>query len=248
MAYKARFPALERLSPTGWCRYRVVIASVANQSCRRSAAFGAGWIRSPRGVLSDASGVGDDDRHPASTLFGDMFGTAAMRAVFGELALSRALRRGRGGAGARPGAARHRSRRTPPRRSRRPPSAVAADREPLDLARLKRETENVGYPILPLVRQLAERAGEAGRWLHWGATTQDIMDSAVVLQIRDGLALIEADLTHAARPSRGAGAAAPRHADGRPHPSAARAADHLRLQGGGVAVRRSTAMPSASAN
>src|SRR4029077_20834734 len=53
----------------------------------------------------------------------------------------------------------------------------------------------VGYPILPLVRQLAERAGEAGRWVHWGATTQDIMDTAAVLQIRAGLALIEADLT-----------------------------------------------------
>ena len=65
------------------------------------------------------------------------------------------------------------------------------------MARLKRETETVGYPILPLVRQLAEQAGEAGRWLHWGATTQDIMDTAVVLQIRDGLDLIEADLAAA---------------------------------------------------
>src|SRR3984885_3095547 len=68
-------------------------------------------------------------------------------------------------------------------------------RQALDLARLKHETETVGYPILPLVRQLAALSGEAGRYLHWGATTQDIMDSAVVLQIRDGLALIEADLT-----------------------------------------------------
>jgi 3-carboxy-cis,cis-muconate cycloisomerase len=36
--------------------------------------------------------------------------------------------------------------------------------------------------------------GEAGRYVHWGATTQDIMDTAVVLQIRDALALIDADL------------------------------------------------------
>jgi 3-carboxy-cis,cis-muconate cycloisomerase len=73
-------------------------------------------------------------------------------------------------------------------------AAIAAKPETLDLARLKRETENVGYPILPLVRQLADRAGEAGRWLHWGATTQDVMDTAAVLQINDGLRLIEADL------------------------------------------------------
>src|SRR5947208_8762145 len=34
-----------------------------------------------------------------------------------------------------------------------------------------------------------------GRYVHWGATTQDIMDTAVVLQVRDGLAFIERDLT-----------------------------------------------------
>lgn len=54
--------------------------------------------------------------------------------------------------------------------------------------------DNVGYPILPLVHQLAAQCGEAGRWLHWGVTTQDIMDAAVVLQIRDRLALVEADV------------------------------------------------------
>jgi len=36
--------------------------------------------------------------------------------------------------------------------------------------------------------------GEAGRYLHWGATTQDIMDTATVLQVRDALALIESEL------------------------------------------------------
>src|SRR5438093_9098150 len=130
----------------------------------------------------------------SSRLFGDMFGTAAMRAVFGELAflarcaeVEAALARAQArigivpeeAAGAISAAA----------------ASVAANPASLDLARLQRETETVGYPILPLVRQLAERAGEGGRWLHWGATTQDIMDTAVVLQIRDGLRLIETDLS-----------------------------------------------------
>src|SRR5712671_1692681 len=128
-----------------------------------------------------------------STLFGDMFGTAAMRGVFGELAflvrcaeVEAALARAQARLGIVPSEA-----------AAAISAAVAAviDKpEALDLARLKRETETVGYPILPLVRQLAERAGDAGRWLHWGATTQDIMDTAVVLQIRDGLKLIETDL------------------------------------------------------
>ena len=64
----------------------------------------------------------------------------------------------------------------------------------LDMAQLAADTGNVGYPILGLVRQLSSAAGDAGRYVHWGATTQDIMDSGSVLQMRNGLALIEADL------------------------------------------------------
>lgn len=129
----------------------------------------------------------------SSTLFGDMFGTAAMRGVFGELAflgriaeVEAALARGQARLGIVP--------RDAANAISEAAAAVVAAPEGLDLARLKRETENVGYPILPLVRQLAERAGDGGRWLHWGATTQDIMDTAAVLQIRDGLCLIERDL------------------------------------------------------
>lgn len=64
----------------------------------------------------------------------------------------------------------------------------------LDRHKLKEEAENVGYPILGLVRQLSEKLGEAGRSVHWGATTQDIMDTGVVLQVRDALALVEDDI------------------------------------------------------
>jgi 3-carboxy-cis,cis-muconate cycloisomerase len=66
--------------------------------------------------------------------------------------------------------------------------------EAIDLAKLKAETDLVGYPIVGVVHQLAVQVGEAGRYVHWGATTQDIMDTATVLQIRDALALVEADL------------------------------------------------------
>jgi 3-carboxy-cis,cis-muconate cycloisomerase len=131
-----------------------------------------------------------------SAIFADMFGTPAMRAVFGDMAfLARcaevevALARAQARLGIVPAEA--------AAAITRAAGAVIDQPQSLDLARLKRETETVGYPILPLVRQLAEHAGEAGRWLHWGATTQDIMDTAVVLQIRAGLALIEQDLTAA---------------------------------------------------
>jgi 3-carboxy-cis,cis-muconate cycloisomerase len=70
----------------------------------------------------------------------------------------------------------------------------AARAEAIDLGKLKQETDLVGYPIVGLVHQLAAQCGDAGRYVHWGATTQDIMDTATVLQIRDALALVEADL------------------------------------------------------
>lgn len=72
--------------------------------------------------------------------------------------------------------------------------AATAERHVLDLDRLRRDTEIVGYPVLPLVEQLADAAGEAGRYLHWGATTQDIMDTATVLQVRAAIAVIETGL------------------------------------------------------
>lgn len=66
----------------------------------------------------------------------------------------------------------------------------------IDMEQLCSDTGTVGYPILGLVRQLAKASGEeAGGYVHWGATTQDIMDTGSVLQIRDGLDLIERDLT-----------------------------------------------------
>lgn len=67
-----------------------------------------------------------------------------------------------------------------------------AKAEGIDYEKLRTGTNLVGYPILPLVRQLAARcAGDAGRYVHWGATTQDIMDTGNVLQLRSALALIE---------------------------------------------------------
>ena len=131
-----------------------------------------------------------------SAIFADMFGTAAMRAVFGDHAflercteVEAALARAQARLGIIPADA--------AAAISRAASEIVEHPEALDLARLKRETENVGYPILPLVRQIADKAGEAGRWLHWGATTQDIMDTAVVLQIRAGLELLETDLSAA---------------------------------------------------
>ena len=124
-----------------------------------------------------------------SILFRDAFGTPPMREVFSDFSLiSRyvevevALAKAEAQCGViPPEAAAEIARRT--------------DASSLDFDLLRRETEIVGYPILPLVHQLVKQCGKAGRYVHWGATTQDIMDSAVILQVRDGLSIIEADIS-----------------------------------------------------
>jgi 3-carboxy-cis,cis-muconate cycloisomerase len=61
--------------------------------------------------------------------------------------------------------------------------------------KLKTQTERIGYPVLPVVQQLVALCKDGlGEWCHWGATTQDITDSATIMQIREGLALIERDI------------------------------------------------------
>jgi 3-carboxy-cis,cis-muconate cycloisomerase len=123
-----------------------------------------------------------------SILFRDAFGTPAMREVFSDLSLITryaeveiALAKAEARCGVIPAQAAEEI-------------AKRTDVSTLDFELLRQETDIVGYPILPLVHQMANQCGDAGRYVHWGATTQDIMDTAVVLQIRAGLAIIESDI------------------------------------------------------
>jgi 3-carboxy-cis,cis-muconate cycloisomerase len=123
-----------------------------------------------------------------SILFRDAFGTPRMREVFSDFALvSRyvavevALAKAQARCGVIPQQAADEI-------------AHRADAEALDFDHLREETDIVGYPILPLVHQLVKQCGEAGRYVHWGATTQDIMDTAVVLQMRAGLQIVADDI------------------------------------------------------
>jgi 3-carboxy-cis,cis-muconate cycloisomerase len=68
-----------------------------------------------------------------------------------------------------------------------------------DFAKLKTQTERIGYPVLPVVQQLVALCRDGlGEWCHWGATTQDITDSATVMQIREALVIVEAHLDNIA--------------------------------------------------
>ncbi|KAH8788942.1 3-carboxy-cis,cis-muconate cycloisomerase [Diaporthe sp. PMI_573] len=62
----------------------------------------------------------------------------------------------------------------------------------IDFEKLSRDTDIVGYPVLPLVEQLVHLTPEnVSKYIHWGATTQDIMDDASVLQIKAALQIVK---------------------------------------------------------
>ena len=53
-----------------------------------------------------------------------------------------------------------------------------------DFEKLKKQTERIGYPVLPVVQQLVALCKDGlGEWCHWGATTQDITDTATTADI-----------------------------------------------------------------
>ena len=121
-------------------------------------------------------------------LFGDQFSTAEMRAIFDERAMIQrwldveaALAAAQGELGVIPAAA-----------------AVTIGRrarvELLDLEAVKRDLKVTAHPILPVVRALERACGDEGRWVHWGTTTQDIMDTGLVLQLKDAHRILRRDL------------------------------------------------------
>src|ERR671926_479981 len=124
-----------------------------------------------------------------SAIFGNIFSTDAMRAVWSDenrtqkyLEIEAALARVQGRLEIIP--------------------QEAADEivrncviEKIDMAKLRAQTERIGYPVLGVVSQLnALCRDKLGEYCHWGATTQDITDTATVLQIREALAIVDREL------------------------------------------------------
>lgn len=67
--------------------------------------------------------------------------------------------------------------------------------ELIDMEEMKRQLFHTHHPIMPLIRCFQKACSpEAGEFIHWGATTQDIMDTGAVLQLRDANALVVRDL------------------------------------------------------
>ena len=65
----------------------------------------------------------------------------------------------------------------------------------VDAESIEREAKDAGNVAIPFVRQLTAkvkaRSESAARAVHLGATSQDVVDSALVLQMRDGVRLLD---------------------------------------------------------
>ena len=124
-----------------------------------------------------------------SRIFGNLFGTEAMRQVWSDenrtrkyLDIEAALARVQARLGIIPEHAAAEIVRN-------------CDLGRIDMDRLRQQTERIGYPVLGVVQQLVANCRDGlGEWCHWGATTQDITDTATVLQIREALDIVDRDL------------------------------------------------------
>ena len=76
-----------------------------------------------------------------------------------------------------------------------------------DAAALEDTARRTGNLAIPLVRELTQRVAstdhDAARYVHWGTTSQDIIDTAFVLQLRQAVPVIVGDLARAAEAAAG---------------------------------------------
>ena len=126
-----------------------------------------------------------------SRLLDALFTTAQMRSVFSDaqrlqrmLDFEAALARAEANAKVIPASA-------------AAPIAACCRAELFDIDTLSEAAAPAGNVAIPLVKALTSRVAQdhadAARFVHWGATSQDVIDSGLVLQMRDGLDALQAD-------------------------------------------------------
>lgn len=126
--------------------------------------------------------------HTSGVLFKNSFGTAEMRGIFSEesfienfLAVEAALARAEAKAGVIPENA----------------AREITDKASIDYIALEDIEANLadtGLFTVSIIDAWRDHFGESGEYIHWGATSQDISDTAFMLQLRDGYELVQRDL------------------------------------------------------
>ncbi|HYA69896.1 MAG TPA: adenylosuccinate lyase [Thermoplasmata archaeon] len=76
---------------------------------------------------------------------------------------------------------------------------AAANLSHVSLARVDELERSLRHDVMAMTRALAEAAGPAGRWVHFGATSADITDTAQALELKESAGILRNDLTTLAR-------------------------------------------------
>jgi adenylosuccinate lyase len=124
-----------------------------------------------------------------SAYLGDLFGADALRRIFSDshrlqcwLDFEAALARAEAAVGL-----------IPPEAAEEITRVARA--ELIDMAALREGVNFTGHPLISMVRELAALCeGDAGGYVHWGATTQDVTDTGLMLQSKAAHEVIEGDL------------------------------------------------------
>ncbi|MEE9198575.1 MAG: adenylosuccinate lyase [Dehalococcoidia bacterium] len=67
--------------------------------------------------------------------------------------------------------------------------------EEMSIEAIKEEMDVTHHPIVPFIRELQRHCpGDTGEYIHWGATTQDIIDTGMVLQLREAYRVLLRDM------------------------------------------------------
>ena len=75
----------------------------------------------------------------------------------------------------------------------------AATLSQVSLERVDALERTLRHDVMAMTRALADAAGPAGRWVHFGATSADITDTALALELKESAAILRGDLTELAR-------------------------------------------------
>ena len=122
--------------------------------------------------------------------------------------------------------------------------AAKCKAELFDAAAIAQGAKLAGNLAIPLVKVLTAQVAaidkDAARYVHWGATSQDAIDTGLVLQLRDALKFIDADLARVIRALENLAIEAPLDDHGRTDLDATGLAHDLRCKGGGVVGRFAT--------
>lgn len=73
-------------------------------------------------------------------------------------------------------------------------ASIAEHAQSASLNRAKEIEDEIHHDMMAIVRAISEVCGESGRWVHYGATSNDILDTATGLQLRDALQILDRKL------------------------------------------------------